>query len=728
MTTIPQLSGDAKNPAHRNTLELARAYARAGARVLPLKPKSKAASLNDWPNNATTNADQIEQWFGNGKPYNIGLAMGTWAHTETENTWLVCIDIDMHGEVNGKANFEQLVQDNGGQIGQPFIADTATGGLHYLYLSPIPLTNERGALPSGVDVRGQGGYIMVAPSTHPDNDRAPRWRPAASWPTIKPGLIPKWLLDIVQTKPEPIQRAATSEPRMRALGDAPRPGDTYNNTHTWENDLTKYGWQLVENKTDSHGRKSYWARPGKPANKDQHSAVLAHDEGEHGVLTVFSQNAPSELMRHDHATSTGGHYKFTSPFDFYTCMQHAGDHKQAAAMYGAELRAKQQPDIDRLMGTANKPQLSVVSSEIKPGQQPDIDATPSTWTLQNMADLVGVPYEPRLPDRLMMNNGHGLFYSNADNLTAGSSGVMKTWLQALTCLQQIQQGKHVVVIDFEMQMHDWFKRFKMLGATDNELKLVHYCAPDEALHAMSMGSPIVSKAQIIMHEQIARIADLPGGLAWVVIDGITNAMTQNNLKLIDNTDTARFWELLPKQIVRMTGAGVGSNDHVAKGQNDNPTPLGAQHKIANTSGAAHMLTATSYLSRYPILNPGVVVFNCIKDRYGEIGQNQKVAQVKFTPLPNGQIDAVVEPYTGEHEQIQSTIDAKLFAEIQTLNDAGLQASLNAIHNLVGGHKTTLKERLLRHASKEKLRNIGNDKNMNWQVVNRDIDTDIAELF
>ena len=109
----------------------------------------------------------------------------------------------------------------------------------------------------------------------------------------------------------------------------------------------------------------------------------------------------------------------------------------------------------------------------------------------------------------------------------------------------------------------------------------------------------------------------------------------------------------------------------------------------------------------------------------EIGQNKIVAQAVFTPLANGQIHAVVEPYTGEHEQIQSTADTKMFEEIQELNNAGTLASLNAIHNIVGGNKMKLKERLLRHASKNKLRNIGTDKNMNWQVVQTDID---MELF
>ena len=722
MTTLTQLSGEANHPAHQ-TLELAAIYARAGVRVLPLTYKTKAACLNDWVNKATTDQNQITKWFGNGTAYNLGMAMGVWAHTETDKTYLVCVDIDTANDKNGLQNWQQLVADNGGNIGEPFIQDTATGGLHLVYAVPVKLTNETGALPEHIDVRGHGGYIMTEPSVHPIVETTKhKWRAGSSWPTAKPGLMPQWLLDIITTKPEPIQRTATTEPRLRALGDAPRPGDIYNNANTWPQVLGTYGWQLVEQKGD----KTYWARPGKPATRDAHSAVLAHDAGEYGVLTVFSTSAPRELMRSDHRTDTGGHYKFTNPFDFYACMQHEGDHKRAAQMFGAEVRKQQQPDIDRLMGTATKPHLTVVNADTKTEQPTNEPKTGHTWVLRDMSELVGVPYEPVLPDRLLMTNGRGLAYSGEDNLFAGASGVMKSWVQAVACLQQIQLGKHVVIIDYEMTMHKWFMRLQMLGATDAEMKLVHYCRPNEALQYYEFNQLKISPAENQMRTELARISELPGGIGWIVIDGITAAMTQHNLKLIDNTDTARFWDMLPKQVVRLTNAGVGSNDHIAKGANDNPSPLGAQHKIAATSGAAHTLKAASHLSRYPILHQGVVVFSCIKDRHGEIGQGKIVAQAVFTPLDNGLIRAVVEPYTGEHQQVQSTKDAKLIAEIKKLNIEGVQASQNTVLKCVGGHKETLKQRLLHLESKGTLRNIGTDKNMNWQVVQNDIDE--TELF
>jgi hypothetical protein len=97
--------------------------------------------------------------------------MGAWANPDT---YLVCIDLDVHeADKNGVQAWQQLVEAHGGDMGQPFVADTATGGQHLLYQSPVPLSNERGALPPGIDVRGVGGQIMVQPSVHPDNGKTP---------------------------------------------------------------------------------------------------------------------------------------------------------------------------------------------------------------------------------------------------------------------------------------------------------------------------------------------------------------------------------------------------------------------------------------------------------------------------------------------------------------------------------------------------------------------------
>lgn len=716
MTNIATPSGKVANPA---LLSNAQTYAAAGARVLPLKHCTKIPAINDWTHKATTDQVTISKWFSTGGS-NLGIAMGEWQHTATTGTYLVCIDLDRHEpEHDGVALWQQLV-DTHGTMGTPFIADTATGGMHLVYQSKTPLTNERGQLPRGIDVRGVGGQIMVEPSVHPDNGKSPKWRIGAKWGTELPGLIPSWLVDIVLAKPEPLTSAPqpAREPHLRVVGDSLRPGDIYNNANTWQQTLATFGWSCVESK----GTNSFWARPGKPATKDTHSAKLSHDAGAHGVFTVFSTNAPQELLQSKFLTATGGHYKFASPFDFVAAMKYGGDHKLAAQHIGAQQLDKlMQPRPQQPATHTGKP-LDIVQTQAHSDQATQDNDQPvpgHSYVLQPLSELIGVPYEPRVPTRLMMSTGRGLFYDNADNLIASSSGTLKSWLSVLTGLQQIQQGKHVVVIDYEMNMRDWFTRFVALGATNTELALVHYCAPDEPLRYLSMGTEQPMVALSVMRDQIARVADMPGGLAWVIIDGVTNAMTQSNLKLLDNTEIAKFWELLPKQIVKTTGAGVGLNDHVPKNATgDAVLPIGGQHKVATTSGAAHTLRATSLLSRQP-LNVGVVIFKCIKDRHGEIGQGREIAQAVFTPQANGKMSAVVEPYTGEHADRQSTKDTKLLETLAEITARGDRGTLNKIANMSAMDKRDLKEQLKNLQAQGKVQNYGTGTNHDWQKVPQD---------
>lgn len=181
MTIIQQQGAVENHPC--TTKDWAKKYAQSGARVLPLRPASKVPALNDWPNNATTDPETIQDWFAKGNS-NLGLAMGPW---QGGDTYLVCIDLDRHDPAaDGVAAWQQLVAEHG-DMGAPFVADTATGGMHLLYQSAVPLTNERGELPPGIDVRGVGGQIMVQPSVHPKTGTSPTWRPGTDWDNTKPG-------------------------------------------------------------------------------------------------------------------------------------------------------------------------------------------------------------------------------------------------------------------------------------------------------------------------------------------------------------------------------------------------------------------------------------------------------------------------------------------------------------------------------------------------------------
>ena len=705
MTTIHQSGAEGKQP---RTLAYAQTYAKAGARVLPLRPRAKIPALTEWPTQATTDPAQVAKWFGNGTAYNLGIAMGEWTHTATQGTYLVCIDLDRHpGQPDGVEAWQQLVQQHGEQ-GAPFVADTATGGLHLLYTTTTPLSKERGTLPPGIDVRGVGGQIMTEPSEHPDNGKSPHWR-NTNWDTDTPGMLPDWVLQLIQAKPvhEPIPQFAKAVSHNDPTN--PRPGDEYNNTKSWDIVLANDGWTVCDTKPGAVG----YTRPGKVADKNAGpSAWLYPGEGAHGVLVVFSTNAPQQLLQPQFLTTTGGHYKLTSPWAYEVAMRHNGDWTQAAKTVGAEHRR----DDERQLTALTTPQ-NLDTQTVLP--EPDYG---HTFVLQSLSALIGMPYEPIVPTVLTMDNGQSLFYPNAHNLVAGTSGIGKSWLNVVAIHQQIKLGHHAVVIDYEMNMHNWYNRLRGVGATDGELALVHYCQPDEALSmVLQYGQRATGKAHKVMTDQLLRIADM-GKLALVCIDGVTNAMTANSLKLIDNTDVAIMWQLLPEHIVRLTQACVVLTDHVPKNSNnDTVLPIGGQHKVASTTGAAFIVGASSYMSAIP-LHDGVLNLKLIKDRHGNVGTTGTTpAQVVLSPHAGGRIEYQVLPYTGGSGVSENSQQgAKVLQALADITAQGLRGTLNTVSNMSGvSNKTTLGTILNALKDAGRAGNYGTQSKQDWRLTPQD---------
>ena len=695
MTTLHDKGVGSNDP--RTSADWARTYAQAGARVLPLRPQAKVPALKDWPNNATTDPEQVQAWFGNGNA-NLGLAMGTWGKPDT---YLVCIDLDIHeADKNGVEAWQRLIEQHGDQ-GAPFIADTATGGMHLVYQSPNPIPNNAGALAPGIDIRGEGGQIMVQPSTHPNTGTSPQWRGNA-WQEGEPGLIPQWLLELITTQTTAPARTVVPE-YVRPLqqpGDT-RPGDEYNRTHTWHQVLANDGWTDLGN--------NEWLRPGKVAERNQApSAVLYPQHGEHGVLVVFTSNAPAQLLRQEFATTTGGHHKLTSPWAYEVAMRHGGDFVQAARTVGQELRRNDEHALGQLVSQDNDAHQV---AQPEPGH---------SFRLQTLDALIGVPYEPITPTLLCYDGQErGLFYPNAHNLVAAPSGVGKSWIQAVTMHQQIVRGFHVAVIDYEMNMRNWFDRFRALGATDTELALVHYCQPDEALEVVqAYGVRYFTQALQMLTNELQRISEL-GTLSYVCIDGVTNAMTANGLALLDNQDIARFWALLPQRIVQLTDAGVGLCDHVPKNaKGDAVLPIGGQHKVAVTTGSAFTARAVSALHMYPTPHDGDILLRCIKDRHGQVGaQGSELAQIVLSPSRHGAMRYQVLPYKGEGINIANAEREKILQAISELNQAGKKASLSIVANMSGiSNKATCRTHLTVLENMGQVINAGTESNHNWRTV------------
>jgi putative DNA primase/helicase len=106
--------------------------------------------------NATTDEKTIRTWYGQMPTANVGIATGT-------RSGLLVIDVDV--DKGGKSSLSKLERD-AGNLPATLTSRTGGGGYHFLYECPgRGCRNRAGVLP-GIDVRGDGGYIVAPPSTH----------------------------------------------------------------------------------------------------------------------------------------------------------------------------------------------------------------------------------------------------------------------------------------------------------------------------------------------------------------------------------------------------------------------------------------------------------------------------------------------------------------------------------------------------------------------------------
>lgn len=177
-----------------------RTYCSMGMRLLPIweydaargrcacsdpscSPKNwgKHPRLNDWPNRATSDVAQVEAWHQE-RP----TANWAWADTLT-------LDVDPRNGGPAPDEFESFWLNLAGFALPPTLTqDTGGGGLHLVFKQPPDVQVRNGKITDGVEVKGVGGYILVAPSNHKSGG-VYRWRdwrlpvdpPAELLPTLR---------------------------------------------------------------------------------------------------------------------------------------------------------------------------------------------------------------------------------------------------------------------------------------------------------------------------------------------------------------------------------------------------------------------------------------------------------------------------------------------------------------------------------------------------------------
>lgn len=214
---------------------------------------------------------------------------------------------------------------------------TPSGGIHFLYRiadHEVPgntkiarrlATEEELAEKPGdkikvlSETRGEGGYLVVAPSGGTVHATGDSWSVAAG----RLGAIPTISWDsrcklheaihaALDKMPVRDQTPTPRAPLSSLLSASGRPGDDYNQRVQWIEILGPHGWTV----SHTQGHTTYWVRPGKD-KRDGHSATTGRSaDGDR--LYVFSSATEFEPET--------PYNKFSA----YTLLEHGGDYTASA--------------------------------------------------------------------------------------------------------------------------------------------------------------------------------------------------------------------------------------------------------------------------------------------------------------------------------------------------------------------------------------------------------------
>jgi hypothetical protein len=168
--------------------------AKHGWPVFPARPGTKKPQTDHGLMDASTDLGLIDGWWTRWPDANVAVVTGS-------ASGLVVLDVD------GDDGAESLKALEGwhGPLPRTLSVVTPHLGQHYYFAHPgVEVRNSAGKLGTGLDIRGDGGYVLVPPSMVGDRRYEPDERRA-------PVSLPEWLLRATATRANGAPRTPSSE-------------------------------------------------------------------------------------------------------------------------------------------------------------------------------------------------------------------------------------------------------------------------------------------------------------------------------------------------------------------------------------------------------------------------------------------------------------------------------------------------------------------------------------
>ncbi|WP_433415062.1 phage/plasmid primase, P4 family [Microtetraspora malaysiensis] len=291
----------------------------AGLCVLPAAPdgtKRPAVPWKEWQH-ARPGPAQLDTWFAQGKHQGLGVVTGAVSGglemLELEGRAVAEGILAQMTELADAAGLGDLIR----RVSHGYMEITPSGGLHFLYRVQGPVAGNtklarrpgppdpdtgRPTIEVLAETRGEGGWVVLAPSAGSTHPSGKPWALAAGGPATIATLTEAerdalhHLASAFDAMPLPTP--APAAPASSALFTQPAtghedggisPGDDYNERATWDEILIPRGWTKVWARSDGE---VHWCRPGKTSGT---SATTGRGGADN--LFVFTTSTEFETER-----------------------------------------------------------------------------------------------------------------------------------------------------------------------------------------------------------------------------------------------------------------------------------------------------------------------------------------------------------------------------------------------------------------------------------------------
>lgn len=182
----PTTSGQERGPM----LEAALRYAKHGWAVMPCQPRGKAPATRNGLLDASMELPRVERFWAAHPEHNVAVVTG-------RRSGVIVLDVD--GDVGGESL--AALEKAYGKLPDTASVVTPRGGSHFYFRHPGPeVKNTTGFPGTGLDVRGDGGYVLAVPSVGPNGRR---YEPDAQVPIAD---APAWLLRLLTQRQQAIKK------------------------------------------------------------------------------------------------------------------------------------------------------------------------------------------------------------------------------------------------------------------------------------------------------------------------------------------------------------------------------------------------------------------------------------------------------------------------------------------------------------------------------------------